>query len=276
MASRLAVGAIKNAERAQVHASTFGRTGVVPSDGSSRTLVGIGVGGMGSLAVAAGLVALREELANVNVALVLVLIVLGAAALGGRTAGAMSGVVAATSFDFFHTRPYGSLKIARANDLVTTMLLLGVGLVMGEVAERSGRFKARLRDDQKELRRLHRVARLAASGAEDERDLVLTVTAELIDALRLRDCHFERPPFLSELPHLQADGAVSGRSRVFHSHGGFELPSAGVDLRVVGRKGVVGRFVLVPTPGALVSTERLLVAVALADELGLAFTAAAG
>ncbi len=248
----------------------------MPTDHNSRTLAGIGVGGLGSFAAAAALVALRGELANVNVALVVVLIVLGAAAIGGRTAGAISGVVAATSFDFFHTRPYGSLKIDRPNDLVTTTLLLVVGLVMGEVAERSGRFKARLREDQKELRRLHRVARLAASGAEDQRDLVLTVTAELMDALLLRECRFELPPFLSELPHLEADGAIAGQTRVFFPQGGFALPGAGVDLRVVGRKGIVGRFVLVPTPGMLVSTERLLVAVALADELGLAFAATPG
>jgi hypothetical protein len=239
-------------------------------------LAGIGVGGIGSIAVAGGLVALRGELANVNVALILVLIVLGAAAIGGRRPGAFTGVIAATSFDFFHTRPFGSLKIAQANDLVTTLLLLVVGLVMGDVAERSGHFRARLRDDQRELRRLHRVARLAASGAEDDRDLVLTVTAELIDALRLRECRFERPPFRVQLPQLEADGAIAGRSRVFHPQGGFELPGPGVDLRVVGRKGTVGRFILVPTPGARVSTERLLVAVALADELGLAVAPTAG
>jgi hypothetical protein len=240
-------------------------------------LLGVGVGGLASLVVASGLVAVRDDSANVNVALVLVLIVLGAAAVGGRTAGAMSGLVGATSFDFFHTRPYGSLKIARANDLVTTALLLVVGLAMGEAVERSSRFKARLRDDQKQLRRLYRVARLAASGTEDERDLVLTVTAELMDALRLRACHFERPPFLSELPHLRADGTIAATSpRVFHPNQGFELPSLGVDLRVVGRRGTIGRFVLMPEPNARVSTERLLTAVALADELGLAFTATAG
>jgi hypothetical protein len=241
----------------------------VDPDRTSRALLGVAVGGLGSLFVAAGLVGIRGEIANVNVALVLVLVVLGAAKLGGRIAGAMSGLVAATSFDFFHTRPYGLLKIARADDFVTTLLLLVVGLVMGEVAERSSRFKDRMRDDQSQLRRLHRVAKSAASGGQDERDLVLTVAAELIDTLRLDDCRFELPPFESELPRLEADGAISGSSRRF-GHGGFELPSRGLDLRVVGRRGIIGRFVLVPTPDARVSSERLLVAVALAHALGLA------
>lgn len=245
-------------------------------DRSSRSLFGVALGGLGSLFVAEGLVGIRGEIANVNVALLLVLVVLAAAAVGGRTAGAMAGLVAATSFDFFHTRPYGSLKIASPNDLVTTLLLLVVGLAAGEAAERSRRSRARLRDDQGHLRRLHRVTSLAVSGVEDERDLVMAVTAELIDTLRLERCWFERPPFLLELPHLEPDGSISEMTRR-RVQGDIKLPDTGVDLRVVGRNGTIGRFVLVPAPGprAAASAERLLVAVALAQELGLALTARA-
>jgi hypothetical protein len=147
-------------------------------------------------------------------------------------------------------------------------------LVVGEAAERSSRFKDRLRDDQNQLRRLHRVARSATSADQDERDLVLSVAAELIDTLRLVDCRFELPPFVSELPSLEADGTLAGSLRGAGDHG-VELPSAGVDLRVAGRRGIVGRFVLVPTPEATVSAERLLVAAALAHALGLALAPAA-
>ncbi len=220
------------------------------------------------------LVGVRGEIANVNVALVLVLVVVVAATVGGRTAGAMSGLVAATAFDFFHTRPYGSLKILRPNDLVTTLLLLVVGLVTGEVAERSSRFRARMRDDQRHLQRLHRVTTMALSHEEDERDLVMAVTAELLDTLRLEDCFFELPPFLRDLPHLEPEGAIVGSPRRYPS-GDVDLPDGGIDLRVVGRSGTIGRFVLVPAPNATASPERLLVAVALAQELGLALAAAA-
>lgn len=238
-------------------------------DRSARTLFGIALGGLGSVFVAAGLVGIRGELANVNVALVLVLVVVAAASLGGRTAGAMSGLVAATSFDFFHTRPYGLLKINHVNDLVTTLLLLVTGLVVGELVERSARFKRRLRDDQKQLRRLHRVAEEAVSGQRDERDLVLSITAELLDTLRLQECRFELPPFLLELPLLESDGVLAGSVRRYGG-AGIQLPAVGADLRVVGPRGIIGRFVLVPTPEVVISAERLLVAVALADALGLA------
>jgi hypothetical protein len=228
----------------------------------------VAFGGLGSLFVAAGLVGIRGEIASVNVALILVLVVLAAASFGGRPAGAMTGLIAATSFDFFHTRPYGLLKIARADDFITTLLLLVAGLVMGEVVERSARFKARWRDDRRLLCRLHRVAGLLASGGEDERDLILSVTAEVLDTLQLEDCRFELPPFVIELPRLEPDGVIAGAHRRFVGVG-TELPTGGVDLRVVGPKGIIGRFVLAPTPGKAISQERLLVAVALAHGLGL-------
>lgn len=237
-------------------------------DRSSRALLGVAFGGLGSLFVAAGLVGVRGKIANVNVALILVLVVLIAAILGGRTAGAMTGLIAATSFDFFHTRPYGLLKIARVDDFITTLLLLVAGLAVGEVVERSARFKSRWRDDRRLLRRLHRVAGLFASGGEDERDLVLSVSAELLETLQLEDCHFELPPFITELPRLEPDGVIAGAHRRFGGVG-TELPVGGVDLRVVGPKGIIGRFVLAPTPGKAISPERLLVAVALANGLGL-------
>ena len=226
-------------------------------------------GGFGALLVAGGFVGIRGDIANVNVALALVLVVLAAAAGGGRRAGAVSGLVAATAFDFFETRPYGSLKIARVGDLVTTLLLLAVGLVMGEVAERAIRFKARMRDDQRHLRRLHRVSSLAISDDEDESDLVMAVTAELVDALDLEDCSFELPPFARELPHLEPQGTISGSTRR-SPRGDYDLPGDGLDLRVVGRSGTIGRFVLIPNVDARVSPERLIVAVSLAQALGLA------
>lgn len=113
---------------------------------------------------------------------------------------------------------------------------------------------------------------MATSAGEDDGDLVMIVTAELIDALGLQNCSFERPPFLSELPHLGRDGTISG-SRIAYPDGGLELPGEGVDLRVVGRAGTIGRFVLVPRPEMRVSSDGLLLSVALAHELGLALAA---
>ena len=154
------------------------------------------------------------------------------------------------SFDFFHTRPYGLLKIADANDLVTTLLLLVVGLVMGEVVERSARFKDRLRDDQSQLRRLHRVAESAASGdagqprprAERGRRAASTPSASTTAASSSRP---SSPSFPTWSPMARSAGSTSPPGTAASS-----CPGDGVDLRVVGPTGTIGRFVLVPTPDA--------------------------
>src|SRR5205823_5799460 len=121
--------------------------------------------------------------ATVNVALVLVLLVLLGAVIGGRRAGVVSAVVAAMSLDFFHTLPYNSLKIANSNDIQTTVLLLVVGVAVGEIAGRSDGIRAATRGRRRELARVHRVAQLAAGG-ESVDDLVSALCAELIETLR--------------------------------------------------------------------------------------------
>src|SRR5437667_4288271 len=135
---------------------------------SGRQAAGIAIGVLGSIGFAAVMVGVRGEIANADVALVLMVFVLAGAVIGGRTAGVLSAVAAAMSFDFFHTKPYGTLKIANKDDVITTAILLGVGLVIGEVATWSQRLRDRLRDDRDEIRRIHRAAELAARGETPE------------------------------------------------------------------------------------------------------------
>jgi hypothetical protein len=210
----------------------------------------------------------RGDIQNANVALVLVLFVLLAAVTGGRGAAATSAFVAAIAFDFFHTRPYGSLKISDGNDVLTTLLLLAVGLAVGEIAIRSQRVHAQRDDEQRQLRRMQRIAGLAAGG-EGIDDLLLAVTAELIETLELRNCWFERPPFLAGLPRLERTGVVETTEH-HYANGHFELPREGAALPVVAGGRTLGRFVLIPTPGLGISRERRLSAIALADQVGAA------
>ena len=105
-------------------------------DQSERASLGVPLGSLASISVATLLVGVRGEIANANVALILVVCVLVGAWWGGRGAGVASTLAAAASFDFFHTRPYNSLKMTDGNDIVTTVLLLVVGLAVGEIAVR--------------------------------------------------------------------------------------------------------------------------------------------
>src|SRR4051794_39084526 len=149
---------------------------------SGKYAAGTAIGVLGSIGFAAVMVGVRGEVANADVALVLMLFVLAGAVVGGRTAGVLSALAAAMAFDFFHTQPYGTLKIANKDDIITTIILLLVGLVIGEVATWSQHLSDRLRDDRNEIKRMHRVAELAARGETSE-DLVLVVTAELLSTL---------------------------------------------------------------------------------------------
>src|SRR3954471_21619890 len=117
-------------------------------DDRTRSLAGGAVGSLASLTAAMVLVGFRGHIAPANVALVLVLFVLLGGVIGGRQAGVLSALVAAASFYFFHTRPYGSLKIADSSDLLTTVLLLAVGLAVGEIAARSDRIREALHDNR--------------------------------------------------------------------------------------------------------------------------------
>ena len=236
-------------------------------------LVGAAVGALSSLFLAAALVGVRGQIQNANVALLLVITVVLGAVTGGRGAGVASAVVAAVAFDFFHTRPYGSLKISDGNDVLTTVLLLAVGLVVGEIAIRAQRLHAERDDEQRLLRRMQRIAGLAAGG-EGVDDSLLAVTAELIEALELRNCWFERPPFLAGLPRLERSGVVEA-SEHRYANGAFELPREGAELLVQRGGSTLGRFVLIPTAGVGVSKERRLIAVSLADQVGAALGATA-
>jgi len=239
----------------------------------SRTLIGAAIGSLGALFTAAALVGVRGDIQNANVALVLVLWVLLGAVTGGRASAVMSAIVAAIAFDFFHTKPYNSLKISDGNDVLTTVLLLTVGLAVGEIAIRAQRVHAKHEDEQRQLRRMQRIAGLAAGG-EGVDDLLLAVTAELIETLELENAWFERPPFVAALPRLERSGVIEASEHRF-AKGEFELPREGVVLPVVGAGQAVGRFVLIPTPGVGVSKERRLSAVALADQVGAALARSA-
>jgi len=233
-----------------------------------RTWLGIAVGAMGSMGTAAALVAVRDHFALVNVALILVLFILVGAIIGGRVAGVASALVAAVSLEFFHIRPFNSLKISDAADVETTVLFLVVGLAVGELALRADRIRSSVAGHRDEMRRFQRIAHMAANG-ESPDDLISAVRAELIEDLKLRDCSFERPPFVGTYPILEPSGHITGGAIRSYTRDGFDLPSDGLVLPVVANGRSLGRFVLQPTPGAGVSNERRIVAASLADQLSV-------
>ncbi len=224
--------------------------------------------GLAPIAVGAFLVPLREHIDNTNLALILVLVVVVAAIFGGRAAGALAAVTATLAFDLFLTRPFLSARIESTDDIETALILLAVGLLVGEVAARGRRARRDHEALAHAILRVHRVADEIAHDAPIATVLTL-VKAELIGLLGLWDCWLERPPFGWVLPRMDRGGAVEGDEHTWLARG-FVFPRDGVELPVLDRGREVARLVLLGDPDVAVSLEQRVVAIALADQLGIA------
>jgi len=221
------------------------------------------------LALAALCIPVRDHAATANLALLFVVVVVGAAATGGRLAGAVAAVISTMAYDFFLTRPYGSLKIDRAADFETAALLLLIGLVTSELMSFAYRYRAASTRSRGEIDRLHTVTDLVAAGT-DGHQMVPIVRDELVGLLSLRDCTFEVAPFDDTLPRIEHDGTFDAPRRRW-SRGEFALPDGGAELRVEARGTTFGRFVVVPQPEVGTSLEARTVAVMLVEQLATAF-----
>src|SRR4051812_40391532 len=239
---------------------------------NERRPIGVVLGGLGAIVVALALVPVRSHIDNANLALILVFVVVCAAIVGGRTAGAVAAIVATLSFDFFLTKPFVSMRIDSADDIETVLILLAVGLIVGEVASRGRRARRDRERAADAIARVHRVAERVATGTPLD-EVVRVVREELSALLMLNDCWLELPPFQWPLPRLERAGTIeSDEHRWFE--GGFAMPEYGVQLPVVEGGREVARLVLIGDPDVAVTIDERVVAVALADQLGSAFALA--
>jgi hypothetical protein len=234
----------------------------------SRTVIGAAAACGVPVGLAAALVPVRAQMPNATAALALALAVTVLAATGTRASAALAAVSASLSFDLFHTRPYGSLTINRAQDLETASLLLAVGLVVGQLAARNQRHRHTAAATSYDLGRVHAVAEMLATGQPAEQ-VVAAVTNELRDLLGLVECHFSTTFADPPGPFIERQGGVSWGSLRW----GFRtmgLPTKDISLMVEHQGLPLGRFVLRAPPGARVTTDELLTAVALADQAAIA------
>jgi len=225
------------------------------------------------IAVALLLTPWRDRWAAADDALLLVVVIVAVATAGRRWAAALCAVVAALSFDFFLTRPYQSLRITRSSDLTTEILLLVVGLLVGDLAARGRHHRTTAREGRDHLASLQVVTELAAAGGEPE-DVARLVADELRRLLSLRSCTYATGDG-GLAARLRSDGRVQVGTVVWNTED-LGLPHRGVDLSVRSGGMVVGHFLLVPEPGVGVPRDVLLLAVSLADQVGASVAAAPG
>ena len=213
----------------------------------------------------------RASWLNTNVALLLVVVVVGVAAIGNRAAGGLAAVWAAIWFDFFFTLPYYRFTIRSSADVTTAVLLLLTGLAVSQLAARARRLKVIAVTDAGYLAQIHETASLAKSATVP--DVVVNhVREQLVGLLDLEGARFEYGSLLGHPPRLEPDGTVTvGRSRWDVELAG--LPAEEIELRTFGNGQYFGRFMLKAKPGSKPSLQARLVAVTLADQAGRAFGA---
>ena len=223
------------------------------------------------IAVALLLVPSRGRLSAADDALVLVVVTVAISSWGHRAAAAVAALVAAASFDFLLTRPYGSFRISRQADLTTEMLFVIVGLLVGGMAARGRRHQQAAARGRLELWRIHDLGERIADG-EDPDFVLIAVASELRELLSLQDCRFVRDQPSGKGAWIANDGTVRLNPLRWPT-ATAGLPTKQVELPVRGGGRVLGTFILTPTPAAPISQEQCVVAVALVDQLGAALTA---
>lgn len=237
--------------------------------------VGYAIAGLLPIVVGAALVPLRDEIVPTNNALILVVVVVLGAVVGGRGPAAVAAVVATLSYDFFLTRPYLSLRIDDADDIETAVILLVIGVIVGQVLVVTRRARKHASRTSAEVQRLRRIAEHISAGDSDE-DLLRIVGDELQGLLGLRRCRFERAPADPDLPHIDRNGALVGGHERWFDGEYLGLPDAETALPVLAGGVVVGSFILDPDPKVGVSVEERAVAVAMADLVGGALARSGG
>jgi hypothetical protein len=230
-----------------------------------RRRIGYLVALAGPLVLSVLVLPLRDTAVGPALALVLVIPLVVGAALAGRGAGIGGAVVTAACFDFFLTRPYGSLTIHASEDLVTTLALLVVGSVVAELVVLQQRSDRRAAARERDVRSLRRVAGVSAGG-DDAGWLILAACSEVAEVLGVEEVDYEPGPPPPTMPWL--------------GHGKIVVPAAGADgdrdgLPValpIGREGSVRSHLVVhfASSGQLraVPPEGRAQAVAVADLLG--------
>jgi hypothetical protein len=231
--------------------------------------VGWGVAALGPFTVVTMLTPFREQVHAATFVVVVLIALIGAAAmLAGPLAATFATIMAVLSFDFFFLHPYLVLKVDAEDGMWPVVVLSLAGLCAVAVARQRSLRSTRAstpstRPGPNRSRHIERIVHLIEQGV-DSNDLISAVQAELTGLLLARGCRFEAGEPNSLLLRIERNGSVAG-SPAFP-------PSQAEDLELPVSRGdrYVGRFVITPTGGASVPPENWIVAVILADHLAAA------
>ena len=138
-------------------------------------------------AVTAGLLAARERVGSAHVAMLYLLVVLGASARLGRRVGLVLAAVCFVAFNVFFVRPYGTLAVHDPLDWVVLLAFLATSTVATQLLHRARAEASAARARSLELQRL---ATLAAEALQAPRaEAAAAAVARVIrEELGVREC----------------------------------------------------------------------------------------
>ena len=176
------------------------------------------------------LAAVPGGISTATAAVVYVLAVTGASALGGLRAGLAASVLSFLALNFFFTEPFHTLTVARVDDLVALVVFLIVSGIVGTLLSTAVSQRARAERRERESRLLHRVGTRLLSG-EQVGDILGSFAEAVTDLFSLARCEIHtdltpepivvgiRPPEGSEpeTVAMSARGRAVGEIRMFPS-----------------------------------------------------------
>jgi K+-sensing histidine kinase KdpD len=218
--------------------------------------------------------AFRDNITAATGALVLVLVVVGAAATGDRVAGIVAALSSGVWFEFFLTAPYGRFTIRDPDDIEVTVLLILVGVAVTEIALWGRRQQARASRRAGYLDGVLGTSKIIAGREESPDALISHVAQQITHLLDLDECRFV--PGAGPGPQdasLDHDGLVTRHGHPVNVQRDG-LPTQEQIGLVVRQGGIThGQFVLTAATRVVrPSVEQLRVAVLLADQVGASLT----
>jgi two-component system, OmpR family, sensor histidine kinase KdpD len=130
--------------------------------------LGYAVGVAGTAAGAAAMLPFRNHLDATDVVLLFLVVVVAAAATGGLGPGVTAAVLGFVASDVLFVRPYGTLLVSKAQDLVSLAVYLLVTLVVSTLVGTSEQRRVRAQQRERETHVLYELsASLVAHGSLD-------------------------------------------------------------------------------------------------------------
>jgi two-component system sensor histidine kinase KdpD len=156
------------------------------SQGSARQVVGYLLATVGTIAIVALLLPIRDDLTPLSAGFAFLALVVLTVAVGGLGPGIAASVLGFLAFNFFFIPPFGTFRIGRGQDVVVLFAALGLSVLISVLVARA-RSRAEIAESrERELQLQQDLTRALVDPrpAKESYDLVLTM---VVSRFRFRE-----------------------------------------------------------------------------------------